>query len=137
MAKVWDAEEVKATVGGVEIDDLLSFSYNSGIENTHIETVAGVVGYNRKWQKPTWSLKCRASSNALDTLIGYLHDRSVIDVTFTAPGLEVQVKEAIINKVDFGEVGEEATEVTVEGLALQIDETKESTPTVSPSGEGG
>jgi hypothetical protein len=123
MAKEWKAEEVSASIGGVEIDDLLSFSYDNESEITHIETVKGVVGYNKKYAKPKWSVKCRATSEALAQISAFKSSRELINVTFRAPGLTVKCIDAVVTKVDPGDVGEEAGEVTIEGLALKIEES--------------
>jgi len=122
MAKNWDVSEISCSVGGVEIDDLLSFSYDNEVEVTHIETVKGVVGYNKKYAKPTWTLKCRATSEALNQLIQFKENKEEITVTFKAPGLTVNCYDAIIKKIDPGDVGEEAAEISIEGLALKIEE---------------
>uniref|UniRef100_UPI002867FA7F hypothetical protein n=1 Tax=Candidatus Hecatella orcuttiae TaxID=1935119 RepID=UPI002867FA7F len=115
MAKEWDVSEISCSVGGVEIDDLLSFSYDNEDEITHIETVNGVVGYNKKFAKPTWTLKCRATSEALNQLVQFKENKEEITVTFKAPGLVVNCYDAIIKKIDPGEVGGEATEVSIDG----------------------
>jgi len=123
MAKEWKAEEVSASIGGVEIDDLLSFSYDNESEITHIETVKGVVGYNKKYAKPKWSVKCRATSEALAQISAFKSSSELINVTFRAPGLTVKCIDAVVTKVDPGDVGSEAGEVTIEGLALKIEES--------------
>ncbi len=40
-------------------------------------------------------------------------------VTFKAAGLTVNVQDAVITKIDPGDVGEGAGEVTIEGLVLR------------------
>jgi hypothetical protein len=122
MAKEWDVKEISCQIGGVEIDDLLSFSYDNEDEITHIETVQGVVGYNKKYAKPSFTLKCRATSEALNQLQQIKADKELITVTFKAPGLTVNCYDAILKKMDPGDMGGEATEVSIEGLALKIEE---------------
>jgi len=123
MAKIWDKDEVSVSIGGVEVDDLISFNYDNEAEITHIETVKGVVGYNKKYPKPKWSVKCRATSEALAQISAFKNDGDVINVTFKATGLTVNVQDAVITKIDPGDVGGEAGEVTIEGLALKIEES--------------
>ena len=122
MAKEWYSKEVSVSIGGVEVDDVLSFSYNNEVEITHIETVRGVIGYNKKYPKPSWSVKCRITSEALAQISAFKNNGDIINVTFKATGLTVNVQEAVITKIGVGDVGEEAGEVTVEGLALKIEE---------------
>ncbi len=123
MAKEWKSEEVSVSIGGVEVDDLLSFNYDNEVEITHIETVKGVVGYNKKYAKPKWSVKCRATSEALAQISAFKNNGDLINVTFRATGLTVKCIDAVITKIDAGDVSEEAGEVTIEGLALKIEES--------------
>ena len=122
MAKEWDAAAVSVSIGGVEIDDFISFAYDNKKEHTHIETAKGVVGYNKKKPKPTWSVKCRITTEGLAQISEFKENDELINVTFKAPGLTVNCIDALITNIDTGDVGEEATEVTIEGLALKIEE---------------
>ena len=123
MAKIWNSDEVAVSIGGVEVDDVLSFTYNNETEITHIEMPKGVVGYNKKYSKPTWSVKCRITSESLAQISAFKNNGDLINVTFKATGLTVNVQDAVITKIDPGDVGEEAGEVTIEGLALRIEES--------------
>ncbi|AKG90974.1 hypothetical protein GAH_01747 [Geoglobus ahangari] len=100
----------------------MSFSYNNEVKITHIETAKGVVGYNKKYPKPSWSVKCRITSEALAQISAFKNNGDVINVTFRATGLTVNVHDAVITKIDPGDVGDKVGEVTIEGLALKIEE---------------
>lgn len=124
MAVEWDVKDVSCSIGGIEVTDFISFSYDNEVEITHIETVKGVVGYNKKYPKPKWTVKCRVDPDVLNQLQQWKNDKTVLDqpVTFKAPGMTINCLNPIITKIDVGDVGTENPEVTIEGLALKIEE---------------
>jgi|GEM_PF-2167590 hypothetical protein len=119
--KKWKAEEISVHVGGVEITEFLGFEADPGKEISHIEAFDGVAGYNIKAEKPTWSLKCRITSDALNQLEETYNDEEIITVTVATPNLTINCYDAIIKSIKPAEISDEAPEVTIEGLALRVE----------------
>lgn len=120
--KQWDVRDIACTVGGVLVDDFIAFEFNNTREVTHIETVREVVGYNLGYPKPTWSIHIRSTSDGMDELNRMRHEDRLLDIVFTAPSIMITVIGAIIREINWGNMGPEAPEVVVSGLAMRIEE---------------
>ncbi|RLI77289.1 hypothetical protein DRP05_10560 [Archaeoglobales archaeon] len=121
MVNKWKASEISVSVGGVEVVDFLGFEADDGKEITHIEAVDRIAGYNIKLQKPTWSLKCRVTSEALNKIEEMYTNEELISVTVKTPNLTINCYDAIIKSIKPSEINDEAPEVTIEGLCMKIE----------------
>ncbi|HOB43966.1 MAG TPA: hypothetical protein PKH75_12400 [Bacillota bacterium] len=122
MGKDWDFSKVDLNVGGVIVDEPVSFTWNPGDELTHIESSNGVSGFNEGHQKPTATLVVKATSYALRRLTEIKNNRERVQVTFKAPGILVQLYNVRIKSISYGSIGAEAPDVTIEMLALRCTE---------------
>lgn len=122
MGKDWDFSKVDLNVGGVIVDEPVSFAWNPGDELTHITSSNGVSGYNESHQKPTATLVVKATSYALKRLTKIKNNRERVPVTFKAPGVLVQLYDVRIKSISYGNIGAEAPDVSVEMLALRCTE---------------
>jgi hypothetical protein len=122
MGKDWDFSKVDLNVGGVIVDEPVSFAWNPGDELTHITSSNGVSGYNESHQKPTATLVVKATSYALRRLTEIKNNRERVPVTFKAPGVLVQLYDVRIKSISYGNIGAEAPDVSVEMLALRCTE---------------
>jgi len=124
--KVFDAREVGCTIGGLVVDDFVEFKHKNDLEVSHIGNIKEMSGYNIKPPKPSWSVVVKETSKTLAEIAAMRDESKIVEVVYTSPTRTVTCLACIIGTIDYGTGGSEAGNVTVNGLALKINEETEN-----------
>lgn len=116
---IYRGSDLKVTIFGIEIPDLQTFWSDPAEEVSHIMAAAGPAGYNFKQGGPSWRVTVKATCRALPALRAARAAGTIGDVVMISSVERTQCLQATISKVDPGDQGNEASDVTIEGLSMK------------------
>lgn len=120
--KTWNAADCEVSLGGRTVDGFQTFWKDGNPEITHIDATTGPSGYNRRPAKPAWRLVVKATSSIIPYAKQLRDEFTATEVIFKSPTEVTRCLQAVITKIDTGDQGPEANDVTIEGLAIKINE---------------
>ena len=118
---LYDVTQIAVTVNGTEITEYTSFMYKGDQQPaTHIKGSTAVVGYEYGIAEPTWVLKVKDTEPTLKDIKALQVGKTTFTVVFSSPSKTVTCTGCRIATIEDGEAADKTPEVTINGLALNI-----------------
>jgi hypothetical protein len=117
----YDVTQIAVTVNGVEITNYVSFIYKGDQSPASlIKGSTGVVGYEYGVAEPTWTLKVLDTEPTMADIYALWENQTTFSVVATFPTKTITCTNCRIATIEAGEAADKTPQVTINGLAMQI-----------------